>query len=1660
MNDMGEPTAPTNALPLFTQMNDELNKVLGSPASGGEAAPVTPDQPVVQNEQPVAPIEEGAPVVAEVPAVAEAPVVPEAPKPVQAFRREQADFTFKGVGSTDKLPSASTIENVRRYRHIPSVVEAFNDEYGAGSADRVLSLPSKEIMENLFTHRANKDVVKEFDSLFGGISKQVIQIEDPATDPKKREELQKEVLGVLTQGKTGTVNPDSFKLDPQFVAASKFLYQRSMQEVNARLESLKASATDENLSPYERSVAQKAVKNIERRQLGSSDADFADWGLSMMGFVHNNLPKLGIEAINTLSRTPEEKAAFLYLFQAADPSHVEYSMGGTARAVAGMALDPATYFGIGTLGLGTLFKEATKTVTKEGVIALLKKGAETGIQAGVNTALYAGSQDALKQSVELQTGAIDKYSFSRTGIAAAEGAATGFALGTGLGTATAKLAQWIKGKGATTLADDLKKPASEAPSPPEAPSTAAPAVAEAVPEAPAPAAPPPIQPREVSPKLFAQVDALDAQIAAHTERVAAIEDEVNKLGGAENRAAPIVDDQIAQIEKQLEGFKGKKANSAPARRLQQQLEDLKNTPEYQRANQINTLLAEQESTRLALVETQAERAALGPKVGRVTTEAERLTAARDRAANAPTFEEANKMTPEERVQHTIEGTTPTNREWQRATEAPKASHTEVPEDVISILDRVADLSNMNWEQIRNAISPVVDKWLGTASKSADNLFSLFESAQPALDLTKLQALMTKSVSVIEKAIEDAKLNYDALVKLKVTDAKQIEAAKALLADLTAQYGQLQKIDIPLGRYSGRLLAVRQIEDRINALNRVDVEALKAKGVSPDQIAKAVVEARRKLNLQRVDRLTQKQEDLLKNLEKAPNAEKKAEIEAKLNENGAALDKELDALAKKGAKEANTLIESAAAMAGQVSKDVIGIGINFMLSGLGTLKRNIVGGIAQNALMKANLFAGKVLHPIAEGIRSGKIGDIPMNVAEGLKVYRIMRDGRYYGLRSGANSLAQVWVDAVSQGAKSAWNRTTTQGARAEEGVLQGIRGENYGAKGNVKAVIDTIGGALDFPTIGMRLTDETVANIFNKSGAGEYAALRFYERLRGAADEVTAKLRDPTLDAATRAKYEADLKALKGKNPSLDFEGTTHDLKSFVDKAVADSYDKNGNFINQQAIERTNYLLLRDDLQGVWKGVEKIVNDHPSMKILIPFLRSPIQGAKRGFEQIPIFQLPGLRNLGLVTDFASELKSSDPIIAARARGKYYTGVVMVATLWEMAESGLLPAPSQWWDKQEMDARRSTSKPQGGYIPLPVNIPYMGNTIDTTGLDPLSVPIQFVSFIYHGMKDYDRRLLAVNEVNQAGEDNGYSFGKAMPDDMYNRAGEFLKLAAAATAVSFMSNPSFGFAQDFTALINAWTKSSDPNDILKDSTQSSKVLSHMLHSQIGKYSPALYKGVRDMNDNKLYDTSVMDTHTIWSTVSDIVKAEFSWYRDDISLRYDATGHQIDRKYTPRSIAGPLTTQQPTTTEDRVLAVNNALYELAKDNLDRHYVTFSERVPDKFLAEIGVDPRTIQAVTSDRKVLDVFAKNLRETGVTDVLYDALVGEGAKGMPPREKVDKVRRTLTMARQQAWVKTLRQEGLSNDGDSVSPDGNQSLFLKRKEGEYWKRRDYKAFPFN
>ena len=166
-------------------------------------------------------------------------------------------------------------------------------------------------------------------------------------------------------------------------------------------------------------------KATEGADFGGTPEELGRWGLERMAKFNYNLTLGTIPDAVSLKYAPQEqKEAFLYMMEAFDK--VEYSWGGLGRAIKNMALDPSTYVGLSTLGLGTAAAKSAGFAGKEAIKASLKVGAYGAIEGGIYGAVSEGAQERAKENAS--DGAYQS-DWSKIGFGAAVGAGAGAVLG-------------------------------------------------------------------------------------------------------------------------------------------------------------------------------------------------------------------------------------------------------------------------------------------------------------------------------------------------------------------------------------------------------------------------------------------------------------------------------------------------------------------------------------------------------------------------------------------------------------------------------------------------------------------------------------------------------------------------------------------------------------------------------------------------------------------------------------------------------------------------------------------------------------------------------------------------------------------------------------------------------------------------------------------------------------------------------------------------------------------------------------------------------------------------------------------------------------------------------------------------------------------------------
>ena len=166
------------------------------------------------------------------------------------------------------------------------------------------------------------------------------------------------------------------------------------------------------------------------------DRELAEYGINFMGWFNYNIPKMTLDAARISNAEEEQQRAMLYMMDSYDD--LGLSLAGTGRFIKGVALDPTTYLGLATFGIGTGISQAGKLASKATFKELLKQSTKGGMIASVESGIYTAVDDVNRQVVETSVSGED-IDLGRTAKMGAIGATIGFIGGTGITMASKKL---------------------------------------------------------------------------------------------------------------------------------------------------------------------------------------------------------------------------------------------------------------------------------------------------------------------------------------------------------------------------------------------------------------------------------------------------------------------------------------------------------------------------------------------------------------------------------------------------------------------------------------------------------------------------------------------------------------------------------------------------------------------------------------------------------------------------------------------------------------------------------------------------------------------------------------------------------------------------------------------------------------------------------------------------------------------------------------------------------------------------------------------------------------------------------------------------------------------------------------------------------------------
>ena len=263
--------------------------------------------------------------------------------------------------------------------------------------------------------------------------------------------------------------------------------------------------------------------------------------------------------------------------------------------------------------------------------------------------------------------------------------------------------------------------------------------------------------------------------------------------------------------------------------------------------------------------------------------------------------------------------------------------------------------------------------------------------------------------------------------------------------------------------------------------------------------------------------------------------------------------------------------------------------------------------------------------------------------------------------------------------------------------------ERTGLTGALGQSLENVGQFIDVPGKAMAAVDARsrmrVAHAMTKAKAkydwraakmnGEEVPDNFDDYYKGFLNKVFTE--DGTrLMTEDQVKRQAILNAEK--------EGVkAENMASYIDNYIKNNWDKSTSNFVDYVQRNVKEITFTDELgefaemnileRGLAAPMENLLNTFPLLKtILNPFQRTGRNIIREGLSSTSaLADVPGLKKYAdkLWAKTSQDLKSNDPIIAARAKGKQIIGAGIIATAWGLAEAGLyVGMTGQNWKKRE------------------------------------------------------------------------------------------------------------------------------------------------------------------------------------------------------------------------------------------------------------------------------------------------------------------------------------------------------------------------------------------
>jgi len=296
-------------------------------------------------------------------------------------------------------------------------------------------------------------------------------------------------------------------------------------------------------------------------------------------------------------------------------------------------------------------------------------------------------------------------------------------------------------------------------------------------------------------------------------------------------------------------------------------------------------------------------------------------------------------------------------------------------------------------------------------------------------------------------------------------------------------------------------------------------------------------------------------------------------------------------------------------------------INALLSGVKTHVVNLTSTAANTMLKPGEIILG------------GAIGGDVKRMADGMRLYRGVLTNVFEGFKSSAKVLRGTKEEGLIKGGRPLLDPLQSK----VDIPTRVITGDNLvpDKLGFMKPMVDLLGAGITLPTRALAAGDEFFKTI-------NYRSFVSMEATRRAIDD------------------------------SSVLKGLTRD--EYVAKQISNAFDVNGSAIDPDTLKPLSPRALQFAREATWTNqlpdgsigadISDFVNKHPSMTLLAPFVRTPLNIMKNVWDHSPGINL-------LHKEYRKKLASPDKLIRAEARGQMAVGIGASLSFFGLAQSGRL-----------------------------------------------------------------------------------------------------------------------------------------------------------------------------------------------------------------------------------------------------------------------------------------------------------------------------------------------------------------------------------------------------